>query len=130
MMGDSLQELIEGVEYQYSVVSSREFPGKPLQRVSYMLEESYVSYPVAESTHKYYRGFLYVHDLLTVDLVMKDDNYIMARYIPQIEEAVKAVLSHSQKIDLEPDEWPLMIEIAQRVKDNLPNIKIVPDGQD
>ena len=48
----------------------------------------------------------------------------------QIEKALKAILSHSRKVDLDPDEWPLMIEIAQRVKDNLPNIKIVPDGQD
>lgn len=47
-----------------------------------------------------------------------------------MEKAVEAFLSHSSEIDLEPDEWPVMIEIAQRVKDNLPNIQIVPDGKE
>ncbi len=130
MMGEPLQELIEGIEYQYHVVSDREFSGKPLQRVAYMLEENYLSYPAAERTHKYYRGFLYVCDLVTVDLIMKDVNCVFVRYIPQIEKALKAILSHSRKVDLDPDEWPLMLEIAQRVKNGLPNIKIVPDGQD
>lgn len=126
----TLQEIIEETEYQYNVVSAREFSGSPLARVGYMLEDSYDTYPVARKIHKYYRGYLYVCDLITVDLIMKGDNCISPRYIPQIEKAVKAVLSHSRKIDLEPDEWPVMIEIAKRVKEGLPKIRIIPEGQE
>ncbi len=125
----TLQEIIEGVEYQYNVVSFREYPGAPLSRTSYMLEDSFTAYPKAEKTHKYYRGYLYVNDLLTVDLIIKKDNCIRPRYIPQIEKALKAVLSHSRKVPLEPDEWQVMTEVAERVKEKLPKIKIVPDGQ-
>ena len=66
----------------------------------------------------------YIRAVLVADLIIKNG------YIPRIEKAVKAILSHSRKVDLEPDEWPVMIEIAQRVKDNLPNIRIVPDGKE
>lgn len=40
-------------------------------------------------------------------------------------------MTRSPKInELEQDEWPLMLEIAKRVKDNLPDLVIVPDGKD
>ena len=71
-----------------------------------------------------------VYDVLVADLIIKNENRTWARYIPRFQKGVKAILSHSRKIDLEPDEWPVMIEIAKRVKEGLPNIQIVPDGQD
>lgn len=125
----TLQEAIEVVEYQYNVVSFREYPGAPLSRTSYLLEDSLLSYPAAKGS-KYYCGYLYVRDLLTVDFIVKKDNCIRPRYIPQIEKALKAVLSHSRKVPLEPDEWTVMTEVAKRVKEKLPKIKIVPDGQE
>lgn len=55
------------------------------------------------------------------------------RYIPRIKNAVEAVLSRSPELDseeLEPDEWEALTKIAERVKENLPNIRIVPDGKE
>ena len=72
----------------------------------------------------------YIRAVLVADLIIKNENRTWVRYIPPNRKAVKAILSHSRKVDLEPDEWPVMIEIAQRVKDNLPNIRIVPDGKE
>ncbi len=120
MLGDPLQEFIEGVEYMYYVTNSREYGENSVRRGGWLFEDSYGCAP----------GYLYVHDVLVADLIIKNENRTWARYIPRMEKAVEAFLSHSSEIDLEPDEWPVMIEIAQRVKDNLPNIQIVPDGKE
>ena len=50
-----------------------------------------------------------------------------------VKNAVEAVLSRSPELDwqeLEPDEWEELTKIAERVKENLPNIRIVPDGKE
>ena len=122
----TLQEIIEDVEYRYKQ-SFEFYPGAPLARAGYMLGEHLLEYPKAD---KYYRAYMYVCDLLAVDLIIKKDNCIYQDFIPKIEKALKAVLSHSRKMYLEPDEWPVMMEVAKRVKEKLPNIKIVPKGQE
>ena len=94
-----------------------------------MLYDSYESYPGARKTGKYYCGYLYVCDLLTIDLIMKKDNCIIPQYLTQIQKALKAVLAHSRKSPLEPDEWTVMTEVAKRVKEKLPKLRLVPEGQ-
>ena len=111
----SLQEFIKDLEYSYCVTNTRLYGENSVRRGGWLFEDN-----TPDS----------VQDVLVADLIIKNENRTWARYIPHIEKALKAILSHSRKVDLDPDEWPLMIEIAQRVKDNLPNIKIVPDGQD
>ena len=111
----SLKNDMEGIEYSYCVTNTRRYGENSVRRGGWLFEDSSPDY---------------VHDVLVADLIIKNENRTWARYIPRIEKAVKAILSHSRKVDLEPDEWPVMTEIAQRVKDNLPSIKIVPDGQD
>ena len=121
MLSDySLQEIIEGEEFMYYEVNTREFGENSLMRGGYQFEDR-ISGEL---------GSIYVSDIITADLIMKNENRIYACYVPRIKKALKAVLSHSRKIKLRPDDWPLMLEIAQRVKDNLPNLMIVPDGQD
>lgn len=115
MLGYSLQEIIESIEFIYLEVNTREFGENSVRRGAWMFEDD-----PPDS----------VYDVLIADLIIKNENRTWARYIPRIEKAVKAILSHSRKVDLDPDDWPLMIEIAQRVKNGLPDIKIVPDGQD
>lgn len=122
----TLQEIMEGIDYQYNVVSFREFPESPLARASYMLYENFESYPAARSTGKYFCGYLYICDLLTIDLIMKKDNCISKQFLPQIKKALKAVLDHSDEIPLESDEWTVMTDVAKRVQENLPKLKIVP----
>ncbi|MDE6567432.1 MAG: hypothetical protein K2K70_06845 [Lachnospiraceae bacterium] len=115
MSGYSLKQLIESSEFMYLEVNTREYGDNSVRRGGWMFEDD----PLDP-----------VHDVLIADLIIKNENRTWARYIPRIEKAVKAILSHSRKVDLDPDDWPLMIEIAQRVKNGLPDIKIVPDGQD
>ena len=120
MLHGSLKDYMEGIEYGYYVRNTREYGENSARRGGWLFEDT---------THSDY-GRLYVHDTIVADLIIKNENRTWARYIPRIEKAVDAVLSHFPELDVDPDEWPLMLEIAQRVKDNLPNIKIVPDGQD
>ena len=120
MLHGSLKDYMEGIEYGYYVRNTREYGENSARRGGWLFEDT---------THSDY-GRLYVHDTIVADLIIKNENRTWARYIPRIEKAVDAILSHFPELDLDPDEWPLMLEIAQRVKDNLPNIKIVPDGQD
>ena len=110
-----LKNYIEEIEEEYYVMNTRLYGENSVRRGGWLFEDDAPDY---------------VHDVLVDDLIIKNENRTWARFIPRIEKGVKAILSHSRKVDLDPDEWPLMIEIAQRVKDNLPNIKIVPDGQD
>lgn len=116
----TVQEYIKDIEFEYYVTNTREYGENSVRRGGWIFEDD----PCTEFNPQY------VHDTIVADLIIKNENRTWARYIPRIERAVDAVLSHSRKIDLEPDEWPVMIEIAQRVKDHLPNIQIVPDGKD
>ena len=120
MLHGSLKDYMEGIEYGYYVRNTREYGENSARRGGWLFEDT---------TDDNY-SLLYIDDTIIADLIIKNENRTWARYIPRIEKAVDAVLSHFPELDLDPDEWPLMIEIAQRVKDNLPNIKIVPDGQD
>ena len=120
MLHGSLKDYMEGIEYGYYVRNTREYGENSARRGGWLFEDT---------THSDY-GRLYVHDTIVADLIIKNENRTWARYIPRIEKAVDAVLSHYPELDVDPDEWPVMIEIAQRVKNGLPNIKIVPDGQD
>ena len=120
MLQGSLKDYMEGIEYGYYVRNTREYGENSARRGGWLFEDT---------THSDY-GRLYVHDIIVADLIIKNENRTWARYIPRIEKAVDAILSHFPELDVDPDEWPVMIEIAQRVKNGLPNIKIVPDGQD
>ncbi len=120
MLHGTLQGFIDGIEYGYYVRNTRLFGENSVRRGEWLLEDSGGSTPTYD----------YLNDILVADLIIKNENRTWARYIPRIEKAVDAVLSHDPEIDLEPDEWPVMIEIAQRVKDNLPNLQIVPDGKE
>lgn len=120
MLGDPLQELIDGIEYEYNVSCARLYGTNSITRGGFLFEDSHDCEP----------AFLYVYDTLLADLIMKNENKVYNQFVPRIEKAVKAILSHSPQLDLEPDEWPVMLEIAQRVKDNLPNILIVPDSNE
>ena len=117
MLGYSLQEIIEGEKFMFYGVNTREYGENSIRRGALMFEETYNGD----------LGYLYVTDVIDADLIMQNENRIWERYIPRIEKAVKAILSHSRKIDLKPDEWQIITEIAQRVKNNLPNIRIIPD---
>ena len=113
----SLEALIKGFENHYCETDSREFGAKSVRRGAWEFEDTTVGDFVVE--------------VIIADLIIKNENCTWECYIPRIEAAVNAVLSRSPKIDdLEEDEWPLMLEIAERVKDGLPNIKILPDGED
>ena len=120
LLRDGLKNYIEGMEYTYCVTNTRRFGENSARRGGWLFEDT---------TDDNY-SLLYIDDTIIADLIIKNENRTWARYIPRIEKAVDAVLSHFPELDVDPDEWPLMLEIAQRVKDNLPNIKIVPDGQD
>ena len=121
MLSDySLQEIIEGEEWMYYEVNAREFGKNSLRRGGYQFEDRGLGDV----------GGNYVSDIITADLIIKNENCIWACYIPRIKKALKAVLSKSRKIKLRPEDWPLMLEIAGRVKDNLPDLVIVPDGKD
>ncbi len=120
MLHGTLQGFIDGIEYSYCVTNTRRYGENSVRRGGWLFEDS----GEGEPTYKY------LNDILVADLIIKNENRTWARYIPRMEKAVEAFLSHSSEIDLEPDEWPVMIEIAQRVKDNLPNIQIVPDGKE
>ena len=115
MKDGSLQEFIEDLEYSYCVTNTRESGEDSVKRAGALFEDSSPDC---------------VLDVLVADQIIKHENRTWARFIPRIEKGVKEILSHSPKADLDPDEWPLMIEIAKRVKEKLPDIKIVPDGQD
>lgn len=122
----SLRQLIEENEYVYLESHTRLFGENSVRRGGWMFEEEYDS----RYGFLYDLGYIYVNDTIITDLIIKNENRTWARYIPRIEKAVKAVLSHSRKIKLNPDEWETITEIAKRVKEKLPLIKIVPDGED
>ncbi len=111
----TLHGYIEEMEEAYCVKNTRLYGESSVRRGGWLFEDD-APEPV--------------HDVLVADLIIKHENRTWARYIPRMEKAVKMILCHSRKADLDKDEWPLMIEIAKRVKEKLPNIKIVPDGQD
>ena len=114
-----LQEIIEEEKFMFYEVNTREFGENSLLRGGYMFED-----PPNDL------GYLYISDVIDTDLIMKNENKIYACYVPRIKKALKAVLSHSRKINLRAEDWPLMLEIAGRVKDNLPNLEIVQVGKD
>ena len=115
MVGDPLQEFIEGTEYQYYETSTRLYGENSIKRGGWIIEDNSGCDP----------KYLYVSDVLVADLIIKNENRILPKYLPRIEKAVEAILSHSLELDLEPDEWPVMIEIAQRVKENMPRMLVV-----
>lgn len=119
LLGSTLEKIIEEEEFMFYEVNTRAFGENSLMRGGYMFEEPYTGD----------LGYLYVCDVIDADLIMKNENKIYECYVPRIEKALKAILSHSRKIKLEPDEWPVMIEIAQRVKENLPDLVVVPNGK-
>ena len=113
----TLEELIKGLERFYYVTNTRRFGENSVRRGGWAFEDTTCGY--------------YVDEVIIADLIIKNENRTWARYIPRIEKAVEAVLTHSTEIhDLEPNEWIIITEIAQRVKENLPNIRIVPDGEE
>ena len=121
MLSDySLQEIIKQQEWMFYEVNTREFGENSLMRGGYQFEGCFSRKD----------GSIYVSDIINADLIMKNENRIYACYIPRIKKALKVVLSKSGKIKLRPEDWPLMLEIAQRVKDNLPDLVVVPDGKD
>lgn len=124
----TLQELIEETKDKYKQ-SCDLFPCAPLAQSGYMLENT-LPYPGAKITDKYYLGYLYVSAILIIDIIMKKYNCISPMYISPIKKALKAIIAHSRKIPLEPDEWPVMMKIANRVNEGLPKMKIVPEGQE
>ena len=117
MLGYTLEEIIEGEEFMFYEVNSREFGENSLMRGGYMFEDR----------NKGNLGYLYVCDIITADLIMKNENRIYERYIPRIKKAAEAILTHSCDIDLTPDELLVMIEMTQRVKDNLSDLVVVTD---
>lgn len=117
MKNYSLEDRVKGFERFYHETDAREYGAKSVRRGAWEFEDTKVGNFVVE--------------VIIADLIIKNENRTWECYIPRIETAVNAVLSRSPDIDvLEEDEWPLMLEIAQRVKDNLPNVVIVPDGKD
>ena len=120
MLGGSLQEIIKGEEHLFYEINTRQYGANSLRRGALLFEDSYNGNI----------GYQYVLDVLDADLIIQNDNVIWEKYIPRIKKAVKAVLKHSRKIRLEPDEWTIITEIAQRVNENLPNIRVIPNGRE
>lgn len=117
MLSDySLQEIIAEEEFMYYEVNTREFGENSLMRGGYMFEG-------ATSGEL---SYIYITAIIDADLIMKNENRIYACYVPRIKKALEAVLSRSRKINLRAEDWPLMLEIAWRVKDNFPDLEIVP----
>ena len=113
----TLEDLIKGTERFYYVTNTRRFGENSVRRGGWAFEDTAVGD--------------YVSEVIIADLIIKNENRTWARYIPRIEKAVEAIFAHSPEIKyLELDEWPIITEIAQRVKENLSNIKIVPDGKE
>lgn len=113
----TLEEFIKGTERFYYVTNTRRFGENSVRRGGWAFEDTTCGDYVAE--------------VIIADLIVKNENRTWARYIPRIEKAVEAILIHSSEIkDLEPNEWLVITEIAQRVKENLSNIQIVPDGKE
>ena len=124
MLGEPLQEYIKGVEEDFYIFYTRLYGEHSLRRGALLFEERNGSY------RGKYVGYLYVADVISADLIIQNDNFIWEKYIPRIKKAVKAVLKHSGKIHLEPDEWQIITEIAQRVNENLPNIRVIPNDRE
>ena len=120
MLSGSLQEYIKGEEHSFYELNTRQYGANSLRRGALLFEDSY--------NEKI--GYRYILDVIDADLIIQNDNVIWEKYIPRIKKAVKAVLKHSRKIRLEPEEWPIITEIAQRVNENLPNIRVIPNGRE
>ena len=119
MKHGTLDGYIESLEWFYYVTNTREYGENSVKRGGWALEDTTVGH--------------YLSEVIIADLIMKNENRIWPRYIPRIKKAVEAVLSRSPELDwqeLEPDEWEELTKIAERVKENLPNIRIVPDGKE
>ena len=119
MKHGTLDGYIESLEWFYYVTNTREYGENSVKRGGWALEDTTVGH--------------YLSEVIIADLIMKNENRIWPRYIPRIKKAVEAVLSRSPELDwqeLEPDEWEALTKIAERVKENLPNIRIVPDGKE
>ncbi len=119
MKHGTMDGCIESLEWFYYVTNTREYGENSVKRGGWALEDTTVGD--------------YVSEVIIADLIMKNENRIWTRYIPRIKKAVEAVLSRSPELDwqeLEPDEWEELTKIAERVKENLPNIRIVPDGKE
>ena len=76
----TLQEIIEDVEYRYKQ-SFEFYPGAPLARAGFMLGEHLLEYPKAD---KYYRAYMYVCDLLAVDLIIKKITLFIKISLPKM----------------------------------------------
>ncbi len=119
MRHGTMDGCIESLEWFYYVTNTREYGENSVKRGGWALEDTTVGD--------------YVSEVIIADLIMKNENRIWTRYIPRIKKAVEAVLSRSPELgseELEPDEWEALTKIAERVKENLPNIRIVPDGKE
>ena len=119
MKHGTLDGYIESLEWFYYETNTRRFGNNSVRRGGWALEDTTVGH--------------YLSEVIIADLIMKNENRIWPRYIPRIKNAEEAVLSRSPELDwqeLEPDEWEALTKIAERVKENLPNIRIVPDGNE
>ena len=113
----TLTSYIESVEDSYYVSMTRLYGNNSVRRGCWLLEDSFPGD--------------YVYETIVADLIIKNENRIWARYIPRIEKAANEILSHNAgESNLEPDEWLVILEIARHVKENIPNILIVPDGKE
>ena len=110
-----LEEVIEGVKTAYFGVCTRRYGTNSACRGAFLLADNPPDY--------------WVHHVLVADLIIKNENRTWAYYIPLIEESVNAVLSHKSECELSPEDWEKITEIAESVKEKLPYIKVIPDGE-
>ena len=117
MKRSTLEDSMEWIKYEYFVRMTRLYGNNSVRRGGWLLEDSLPGD--------------YVYETIVADLIIKNENRIWARYIPRIEKAANEILSHNAgESNLEPDEWHVILEIARHVKENIPNILIVPDGKE
>ena len=111
-----LEEIIQGVARSYFGLCAREYGNNSACRGAFLLADNPPDY--------------WVHHVLVADLIIKNENRTWSEYIPLIEESVNAVLSRKSECELSSEDWEKIIEIAERVKENLPNIKVIPEGEE
>ena len=110
-----LEKVIQGVEETYFGLCTRRYGTDSACRGAFLLADNPPDY--------------WVDHVLVADLIIKNENRTWAEYISLIEESVSAVLSHKSECEFSDDDWEKLIKIAESVKEKLPYIKVIPDGE-
>jgi len=121
---ESLKEFFESINYEFEVKLPRQSPWS-ITNMALACREDY--YHNNLSVIKDYT-FISVFYVYVGHLICKNGKYILESFLSHINESIAEVEKNCKNFDLTADEQLEILEIAKKVKQDLPKLKVFPNS--